>query len=47
VKALEARYHATGEAQTFQVVGHVLCDGPRFIDRLNSYAPSTIGSGRS
>ncbi len=42
MKALEARYHPTGEAHSFVVVGHVLCDGPRFIVQVDEHLSSPL-----
>jgi hypothetical protein len=45
VKALEARFHPAGEARRFVVVGHVLCDGPRFIVLVEEHLPSALPRG--
>jgi hypothetical protein len=42
MKVLEARYHPTGEAQSFLVVGHVLCDGPCALVEVDEHGASPL-----
>ena len=42
MRTLEARFHPTGEARSFLVVGRVLCDGPRFSVQIEEHLPSPL-----